>query len=504
MSRLYLSRTTGCFTTSVSGVVAPISIPPLTERIPRSSLICPRSTTTFGLFSRSFSQSMLSSPPARTNASAPYRSSSLNASSIVAGWKSSNAGMTSLITAIKGLSNVRGQCFVGSFAAILQRIQDDVRRHRRPAEDLVAEGIGDRVHDRAVGRADRRLTDAARPHRGFRIGQVDGVSNELVRHVQNRRRLVLIEPARERHAVVLVVRPALGFRVADPQHRSAEELPFQAPRIHDNADVADRGVLEDLEMTRLGIDFHLGEANDIRLRRGPISRIGVLRRSDEALAGQRFDRVLGEGVDVVCCLVAVVLPAELDGLLRSLREGHAPARPGHLASRDSVRLGTPAVRLRSDLPQLVDAVGGHGMRRARHGMRRLAARRNAGPGEILRRVAEDDVTLLPRYIQHVGNHAVDVEQRVGAEIADARLNLNPAVGLDDEQTVEADRPAGKRTDGDTEATRLVPLLVAAVERRLLRIPLEGFAPFVERLLDERAGDIRLLPGRQRGTEGRLA
>src|SRR5262249_23855810 len=200
------SRTTGCFTTSVNVVIAPISRPPLASLIPCSSLTCVRSTTTFGFFSRSFSQSMLSRPPASTHASVPYRSSSLSASSTLAGWYSSNTGITSRITAIVASpispSNVGGQRFMCPRPVVLERVQQDVGRHGRAPERFVANRIQDRVHDRAVGRAHRRLADAANSGRRFRIGNVHGIAEEIRRRVENRRRLVLVEAARERDAVV--------------------------------------------------------------------------------------------------------------------------------------------------------------------------------------------------------------------------------------------------------------------------------------------------------------
>jgi hypothetical protein len=87
-------------TTSVSGVVAPISSPPFTSLMPRSSATWLKSTTTLGRLVRSFSQSNVSSPPAITQADDPWRSSNPSASLIVAGWNNSNAGIMSRITAI--------------------------------------------------------------------------------------------------------------------------------------------------------------------------------------------------------------------------------------------------------------------------------------------------------------------------------------------------------------------------------------------------------------------
>src|SRR5476649_2186837 len=280
ISRLNLSRTTGCRTISVSGVMAPISRPLFNSLMPLSSLICPRSTTAFGFFRRSLSQSMLSRPPASTIASVPCLSSSLIASSILAGWYSSNTGMTSRITAI-GLSpqsplNVGREGLVCPLAAVFERGQNYVERHRRLPEDLVADRVRDRVHDRSVRRADRRFADAADARGRLRIGQADRFRGERHRRVENRRRFVLVEAARERDAVVLVVGPALRLGVAQAQHRAAEELTLQAARVEHRADVGDRRVVDYLDDARLGVHFDFGEADDERLRLA-VAGIRILR-----------------------------------------------------------------------------------------------------------------------------------------------------------------------------------------------------------------------------------
>ena len=73
-------------------------------------------------------------------------------------------------------------------------------------------------------------------------------------------------------------------------------------------------------------------------------------------------------------------------------------------------------------------------------MRGLAAGRDAGPRQVLRGVAEDDVALFPRHVEHLRRLPVHVERGMRAEVADARLELDAAVGLDDEQAIEPDRP----------------------------------------------------------------
>ena len=121
--------------------------------------------------------------------------------------------------------------------------------------------------------------------------------------------------------------------------------------------------------------------------------------------------------------VAVVDAAEFDGALRGLRQSHAGAAA--LAEDalvgDLVILGLAAEILGRDLLQLLLGVHRRRVRRARHRVRRLAAAGDAGPRQVLRRVAPGDVALLPRHAEHLGGHAVDVDHRLGAEVADAGL-----------------------------------------------------------------------------------
>ena len=133
--------------------------------------------------------------------------------------------------------------------------------------------------------------------------------------------------------------------------------------------------------------------------------------------------------------VAVVDAAELDGALRGLRQGHA--RPAALAEHalvgDFVILGLAAEVLGRDFLQLLFRVHGGRVRRTRHGVGGLAAAGNASPRQILGRVAPGDVALFPGHAEHFGDHAVHVADRLRSEIADAGLDVDPAIGLDDEQ-----------------------------------------------------------------------
>ena len=81
--------------------------------------------------------------------------------------------------------------------AILQRHQDDVGRDRRPAEDVDAYRIGNRIHHGAVTGADRRFTNPLGAHRRPGIRQADGLGVHAPRDVENGERLAVMEPVTE-------------------------------------------------------------------------------------------------------------------------------------------------------------------------------------------------------------------------------------------------------------------------------------------------------------------
>ena len=63
-------------------------------------------------------------------------------------------------------------------------------------------------------------------------------------------------------------------------------------------------------------------------------------------------------------------------------------------------------------------------------------------------------------VEHVGGHAREVDHRVRAEIADARLHVQLAVGPDRHQAVEADRAGAVRTDRHADAAHLRSVALA--------------------------------------------
>src|SRR4029077_2315729 len=137
-----------------------------------------------------------------------------------------------------------------------------------------------------------------------------------------------------------------------------------------------------------------------------------------------------------------------------------------------------------------------------HRMSGLASARRTGPWEVLARVAPHDVALLPRHPDQFRRDTMHVHDRVRAEVADSRLELHATVRLDDEQSIETDRPGRIRADRHTgPAHRRSRPLAAA---RDFFLPVEDLSAFVERVFDERAGHVLTLTASVRGAELRLA
>ena len=145
---------------------------------------------------------------------------------------------------------------------------------------------------------------------------------------------------------------------------------------------------------------------------------------------------------------------------------------------------------------------GAGQVGAGHGVRRLAAHRHAAPRQALADVAPDDLDLLPRDGDDVGGNARQVDDRVGAEVADSRMHLEPPVGAQEHQPVEADRPGAVRPDGHADAARLGAATLPGPRQSLG--PAEELGAAVEGVLDERAGDVAPRPVGGGGPVLRLA
>ena len=127
------------------------------------------------------------------------------------------------------------------------------------------------------------------------------------------------------------------------------------------------------------------------------------------------------------------------------------------------------------------------MRRPRHRMRRLAAALTARRWDILRRIAPGDVALFPRHVQQLGCHAMNVEDRLGAKVADAGLDRDTTVRLDHEQPVEPHRSGRISADRNADTANRRPFALAG--SRLPRFVLKEVGSPVQSLLQERAGRV---------------
>src|SRR5215510_6935295 len=117
---------------------------------------------------------------------------------------------------------------------------------------------------------------------------------------------------------------------------------------------------------------------------------------------------------------------------------------------------------------------------------------------MVRGVTKGNVALLPGNIEHFGHDAMHVDNRVSAEVADAGLDGQPAVGLDHEESVEADPAAevSAHRDADASDLRAEPTLGVG----LALLPLEELGAPVDGFLQERTGDVGPLSLGVRGTQ----
>ena len=145
--------------------------------------------------------------------------------------------------------------------------------------------------------------------------------------------------------------------------------------------ICDCEIVGDVILAGFDINFDFGETGDIR-EALTIVRELVFRGCDQALSGKRSDRSFGVLVDFGGSFVTVVNPAQFDGVLRGLRQGHASAATfvEHALVRNFVLLGLSAMNFGADLLQLAFGIERGGVGGAAHGMSGLAASGDASPG----------------------------------------------------------------------------------------------------------------------------
>ena len=94
-------------------------------------------------------------------------------------------------------------------------------------------------------------------------------------------------------------------------------------------------------------------------------------------------------------------------------------------------------------------------------------------------------TFLPRHAHHLGGHALAIGERFSAEIADAGLDVHPAVRLDDEEAVETDRAPLYELIATPLPRTFVPCRCPL--RALRSSHLKSFRALVQRFFHEAAG-----------------
>ena len=261
----------------------------------------------------------------------------------------------------------------------------------------------DRVHDRAVGRADRRLADAADAGRRLRIRKFDRVarcSSAARRESSAACCGGTAAPAPRRTAGR---RPTAALSAwPRPSIEPPNSWPLQAARVEDRADVADRGVVDHVVRRRFRCRLRLPRSRRRRTAIWPSRGYASLATAISPWPASAFADVFVKALMSSGSSWPSNLPPSSIAFCAACANVMPPPGPETLAAGDLVRLRVAAVRLRGDLLQLLDRVGRRRVRRARHRVRRLAAGRDAGPRQVLRRVAEDDVALLPRHAEHFG------------------------------------------------------------------------------------------------------
>src|SRR5713226_4105713 len=105
-----------------------------------------------------------------------------------------------------------------------QRSQDGIGVNRRALEDLIAKRVRQSIQDRSACAPDWRLANTAGAHRSLRVGNIQRFPLHVHWHVENRRRLTMVEPLGDHHSVMWVEDPLLAYGVADAEDRPPQYL----------------------------------------------------------------------------------------------------------------------------------------------------------------------------------------------------------------------------------------------------------------------------------------
>ena len=210
--------------------MAPISRPPPASLIPRSSATPPRSTTTYGRLMRSFSQSKVSRPPAITQARrrGDPASRACRPRGRLEQLECRHYIANRLALSCLPLDERRQRLRSVRLAGLASDISDLLRLHRRAAQDVVATASAS-AHSTApppapIAGSPMPLAPTGLPGPAVRPPPI--ASSD--RDIENRRRLVVVQPIGERRAVVRVVDQLLAAHVAEALDAAAVDLSAEA------------------------------------------------------------------------------------------------------------------------------------------------------------------------------------------------------------------------------------------------------------------------------------
>ena len=236
--------------------------------------------------------------------------------------------------------------------------------------------------------------------------------------------------------------------------------------MHHGAAFAHRQVVDDFVLAGFDVQFDLDKADGEAWDRAALGQ-GVLGDADQAGAGDARHCPLGDLVNVLGHFDATVLAAHLDGFGRRLAVGQGAggaAAAKHPLAVDVVVFGLAAECRCGDFLEL-----GHGVQGGDvigPGVREDgdAAGLVAAPGQMRCGAAMHDLALAPIALQGLGRRPGGGGVGVGAEVADAAVQVDLAVGRDAHQAVETGSAGGVVALADANAGDLAaPAAPAALD-----------------------------------------
>src|SRR5579864_8321942 len=105
--------------------------------------------------------------------------------------------------------------------ASFQSSQYRVGVNGRTPEDLVTKSVREGVQDGGASASDRWLADTSSADRGLRIRDIQCGPLHVHRDIQDGRRLIVVEPLGDHHAVMWIENPFLADCMANAESRPA-------------------------------------------------------------------------------------------------------------------------------------------------------------------------------------------------------------------------------------------------------------------------------------------